>query len=298
LGAIPSLAVLGAIVRSPGDAGFNGWLLGIGVVLAAAGALVGVLGFARVIEPVPLEDAQVRKKIPLTRLPAVTISDWADFDTELGGARTGLTDAEQRSDTESEQASRSKAEAQGLVSIAEEAEARAKESPNDGALKHRATEARADASQKQRDAVAAEAKAAGSVVRLASWKREVSRRLAIREQAYLLAASDEVRGRYSKAQVAAGFAVALIAAGIVCLGLAPNPKPAADPSVSLVQLTLNDAGKAALGCRANAVQALRTGGTDTAPTVITLPQQGCPSRTLTFTTASPVGLGTVSTAKP
>src|SRR6478735_2808213 len=93
LGAIPSLPVLGAIVRSPGDAGFNGWLLGIGVVLAAAGALVGVLGFARVIEPGPLEDAQVRKRIPLTRLPAVTISDWAAFDSELAGARTGLTDA-------------------------------------------------------------------------------------------------------------------------------------------------------------------------------------------------------------
>lgn len=298
LGAIPSLAVLGAIVRSPGDAGFNVWLLTAGVGLCAAGALIGVLAFAWVITPVPLEDETVRKKIPLTRLPGVLISDWADFDTQLTGARTGLIDAEQRLDAGSEDAARSKSEAQGLVGIADEAEARVKESPDDEALKRRASEARRKASRKQRDAVAAEARLAASQVRLESWKRAVSRRLAIREQAYLLAASDEVRARYSTAQKTAGFAVVLIAAGVVCLGLAPNPKPAPDASVSLVRLTLNDAGKAALGCRANTVQALRTGGTDTAPTVITWPQEGCPSRTLTFTTATPAVLGTVSTPKP
>src|SRR5262245_61236324 len=70
LGAIPSLAVLGAILRGPGDAGSNAWLLGVGVILAATGALVGVLGFARVVAPVGLEESKVREKVPLSRLPA------------------------------------------------------------------------------------------------------------------------------------------------------------------------------------------------------------------------------------
>jgi hypothetical protein len=43
---------------------------------------------------------------------------------------------------------------------------------------------------------------------------------------------------------------------------------------------------------------LRTGGTDAAPTVITLPEPGCPSRTLTFTTSEPEPLGVVKAVKP
>lgn len=60
-GAIPSLAVLTSIVRAPGDAGFDPLKLALGVGLAALGAATGVLFFAWVIAPVPLEDHDVRK---------------------------------------------------------------------------------------------------------------------------------------------------------------------------------------------------------------------------------------------
>ena len=297
LGAIPSLAVLGAILRSPGDAGFNGWLLSTGVILAAIGALIGVLGFARVVAPVGLEESKVREKVPLSRLPAVSIPDWIQLDNELEGARKSLIDAEERSETRSEAATELKVEAQGLAAIAEESEALAKASPNDEGQGRRAAEARLTSSLKEREAVAAEARATASAGRVDTWRQQVTRRLAVREQAYLLAASDEVRRRYLAAQWAAGFAVVFIASGVICLALAPNPKPPDSANVSLVTLTLNNAGKSALGCKASSVQALRTGGTADAPTVITLPQQGCPSKSLTFTTATPVGYGTVSTPK-
>jgi hypothetical protein len=298
LGALPSLAVLGAIVRAPGESGFNPWWLGVGVGLAAVGALIGVLGFARVIEPVPLEDADVRKRIPLNRLPGVLLNDWHEFDTELQGARTGLADAEDRLRTESSAANLAKATAEGVVAIAEHDESQAEASPDSSVLKERADASRAEASRKQHAAVAASARASASAGQFEMWSEQVSRRLTIRQQAYLLAAADEVRTRYRSAQWRAGFAVAFIAAGVVCLGLAPRPAPPASANVSLVRLDLNQAGKAALGCSLDAVLALRTGGTDAAPVVITLPQQGCPARALTFSIETPHGLGSVSDPKP
>ena len=68
--------------------------------------------------------------------------------------------------------------------------------------------------------------------------------------------------------------------------------------MSLVTLKLSKAGQHALGCTRQSIQALRTGGPATAPTVITLPVPGCPSRALVFTTTTQTSLGTVSAVQP
>jgi hypothetical protein len=130
------------------------------------------------------------------------------------------------------------------------------------------------------------------------WAEQLARTEAIRTDAYQLKAADEVSERFLHARIAAAFAVALIATGVVLLGLAPNSKPTA-ASASLVTLTLNEAGRAALGCpHTTSLKALKTGGTATAPTLITFPVRGCPSKTLTFATAEPGPLGTVAADEP
>jgi hypothetical protein len=68
LGAIPSLAIIGAIVRDPGEGGFDATQLALGVLLAALGAIIGVIAFARVIAPVRVEDKHL-KDAHLARIP-------------------------------------------------------------------------------------------------------------------------------------------------------------------------------------------------------------------------------------
>jgi hypothetical protein len=111
-------------------------------------------------------------------------------------------------------------------------------------------------------------------------------------------ASDEVAVRFLTAQFLTVPAVALVASGVVFLALAPKPKAeAAAVTPTLVTLKLFPTGVKALGCDAPSLTGIRIGGTDDAPLVITFPTAKCEARTVTFTTAKPEPLGTVTPAK-
>jgi hypothetical protein len=295
LGAIPSLAILGAIVRAPGDAGFDPTELALGVGLAALGALIGVLAFARVIAPVPLEDKDL-ETLNLTRIPGQPYATFERLRESLEAIRGAAVDDEFAMARALRAAKTSDASAARLQARAVEAEEAAKADPSHQAAAERAKHAHSDADRARSEADAKAADAAAQQAGHEVWAEQFTRTEAIRSDAYGLKASDEVRLRFRDAQIAAVFAVALIAAGVVLVGLAPIEKSAESPA-SLVTLTLNDAGRTALGCpRATTLQALRIRGTDATPKVITFPVPGCPAKTLTFATEQKP-LGTVAADK-
>ena len=297
LGGIPSLAIVGSIVRAPGDTGFDAFELAMGVALAALGALVGVLGFARVIAPIPLEDKDLRG-FDLTRIPGQPYVKFEQLNKDMDDLRSAATSEEYEAAQSLRASKRAEVQAKQDEAVAKDTEEKAAAAPDDQALKQRALEARSRADESQREAAAKAAQATADAAGLAVWSEQLSRRDAIRGDAYRLKAADKVRRRYLEARIASVFSVGLIAAGVVLLGLAPNPKSAPSETFPrLVTLTLSDAGKRALGCSLDSIQGLQTGGTASAPTVITLPTPDCPSRTVVFTTTQPEGFGTLTPAQ-
>ncbi|MFC9594980.1 hypothetical protein ACFTUC_34970 [Streptomyces sp. NPDC056944] len=294
LGAIPSLAVLASVVRAPGDAGFDPAKLALGVGLAALGALVGVLGFARVLAPVPLQDVDLRD-LELTRIPGQPYTTFADLDQSLQEMRTAASRMEPEARQSRGAAKAADADAQQAEAAATAAELAAEAAPGSEALRRHADETRADATRKRILASDRTREAEAKEASLAGWRDQASRRVAIRHDAYRLKATDVVGRRYRDALIAGVVSVGAIAAGVTLLGLAPEPKETVHLP-RLVTLTLNDAGQKILGCSARSLQALQTGGSTSAPTVITLPTPECPARTVEFATEPPQPLGTVTVA--
>jgi hypothetical protein len=296
LGAIPSLAVLASIVRAPGDSGFDTGQLALGVSLAATGALLGVLAFAWVALPVPLEDKDL-KNLDLRRIPGQPYTRFDQFSESLERLRAAAAQQQYDAASALDESNQVQAAAQALDATANTAQEKAAAAPGDTTLAAAAAAARADAAQADAQAKVKMAAATAAGDSAARWQAQITRRDSIRMDAYQLKASDVVRERFKAACLSAVVAVGLIAAGIVMLGIAPNTQPAPVP-VSLVTLKLNKAGQHALGCSRLSIQALRTGGSPSAPTVITLPVPGCPSRTLVFTTTTQTSLGKVSVVQP
>ena len=300
LAAIPSLAAIGSIVRDPGEGGFDSLELTLGVALAAAGAILGVLAYARVVAPIALEDKHL-KNLDLKRIPGQPYESFDDLAEHVGYVRAAAVSDEH-------QVTRALQDAKGAETVALEREARAKEAedaakaePGDQELAAEAAAAKAEAERARNAADAAKAKAESEAAGQKFWAEQLARAEAIRRDAYGLQAADEVGKRFTLARWITVPAAALIAAGIILLGLAPEPKPEkpAAAGITLLTLTLNDDGRTALGCAgATSVPALKTGGTDTAPAVITLPVEGCPSKTLTFRAEEPKALGRVTVVKP
>jgi hypothetical protein len=224
LGSIPSLAVLASVVRAPSEAGFDAAELAAGVALAALGGIIAVLGFARVIAPVPLEDSDLRD-LDLRRIPGQPYASFDELDRDLADLRAAAVEAEYGAARSLRVSQRALLEAQRAAAAANEAEAAAAVEPGGAELERRARDARRLAEEKQRIAAARELEATHAAGP-ATWDQQLARRDAIRTKAYRLKAADEVGRRYRQAQFAAGVAVALIAAGIVLLGLAPESNPA------------------------------------------------------------------------
>jgi hypothetical protein len=90
-----------------------------------------------------------------------------------------------------------------------------------------------------------------------------------------------VAQRFRDALAATWGAAALIVIGIVCLVLAPHGSSDSATGPTLVTLTLNEVGKERL-CDASssvrALPALKMGGTDAAPLVLTMPTKACPTQ--------------------
>lgn len=280
LGAIPSLGVVGAIIAAPGDAGWDETSLWAGVLLAAVGALIGVLGFARVLAPVPLEDRNVT--VDITRLPGHPYKTFTELREDTERVRAGAASEAHEATNAEVAAKRAEAEAAEREAIAVEAKAQSEADKGNAALVRRARDARTAADDLRAESAELRAKAAAEAAEKTAWAEQLAERDRLRGWTYGLQATETVATRYFQARVAAALAVLMVASGLVLVALAPNPKSAGAPT--LVTLALNDAGKQALGCDADQVQALKTGGTDAAPTVITLPTATCPAKTLTFPT--------------
>src|SRR5947207_13061188 len=94
-GAIPALAALGALVRAPGDEGFDPTKLTLGIALAALGAVIGILGFARVLSPVEVKDADL-DDFDMTRVLGSPYKKFSDFKDALEAFRKAIAYEERR----------------------------------------------------------------------------------------------------------------------------------------------------------------------------------------------------------
>lgn len=298
---IPSLAVIGALVRAPGDAGFEDGYLVAGVLLAGFGAYIGIQAFARVLAPVGLADDAISDSV-MHDLPETRFDTYAELRAEIESTRDELGRRRVLASDASGRAAEAKA-------AADEAEAVAKTLAEMKGENGEPDDDTVEARRRARKLSAAAGVAAGeSAIRAA--ELELSTQIldsyeTQRRRAYGLQAGETVGKRFSDANKLAFVAVAFVAVGIIFLALAPKPKEAsadeaaaASSPSSLVTLTLSAEGKTALGCEAAEVEALRVGGDDAKPTVIVLPGGPCPVRTVEFTTADPKPLGTVKAAEP
>jgi hypothetical protein len=224
LGAVPSLAVLSSVVRAPGNAGFDLATLAAGVGLAALGAIVGVLGFARVIAPVPLEDTDLRD-LDLKRIPGQPYTTFDELNNHMDAIRSAAAGGEYAVAEATAAAHEAEAEAAAAEAEATRLEAEATEPGNQEAARR----ARSTADAKRRESTAAHAQAASEAARLPIWTDQLVRREAIRRDAYRLLAADKVGRRYLQARILAVIAVGLIAAGVVLLGLAPKSSTSSAP---------------------------------------------------------------------
>jgi hypothetical protein len=304
LAGIPSLAIVASIVSGPGDNGFDTAELAVGIGLAAFGAVLGILAFAKVITPLSLEDIDF-SGFPMGRIPGCPFDKFADlkgaiasYQSTLGSGGTTLADAESnaaRADAEA-------AVAEGVVTIVLEKLKDAEDkSPEQLVLEKQASEAILHAQEKRNTAETADG-AAKSLARTYQHSQgQLATAEAFRQNAYRLKEADEVRDRFDKARYLLLIVVACVAAGLVFVGIAPKPKAeaaAASETPTLVTLTLNQQGQGKIGCSVGSLQALRVGGDEKTPLVITLPAPGCPSKTVAFTTVEPTPLGSVTPAEP
>jgi hypothetical protein len=278
LGAIPGLTIVASIVRAPGDAGFQSLELGLGIGLAALGALIGILVFAHVISPAATEESDV-EKIKVKRLAGHRFESYEALKNELselwdlkGQQDQAVADA--KAPAAKAEVELADAESIALVLKAELAAVDGKAEKDKLTAQYQT--AQAVVAQKRAAATARKADVA-RLTALAAWTgTQIERREAIRTNLYRLAAADEVRSRYKTAAEVSFLAVALVAAGLFFLGLAPKPKSEVVAG-SLVTLKLEKAGMDALGCEAKTVEAIKVGGDEKTPKVITLPSDECPT---------------------
>lgn|GEM_PF-6115335 len=288
---IPSLAVIGALVRAPGDAGFDEGYLIAGVVLAALGALIGVLAFARVREPLGLGDEQIDDRV-LERLPETRYGSYANLRARLERQRDALGAKRVPASDTAGLAKAAEARAVQAEAVAKLAE----ELLGDADLPDPQKAAEAETARRE----AREARAAAGVAAAEAAIHEQGLKLderlfeslqGQRRGAYGLQASETVRTRYLEANRWAVLAVGLVAAGVIFLALAPEPKQEPATAPTLLRLNLNPDGQAALGCKAGTVDALKVGGDEKSPKVVVLPGTDCPAQTVTFATEEPTPLG-------
>lgn len=299
--AIPALAIVTALVKGPGEAGFDNKLLGWGLALGAVGALIGILAFARVFAPVHLNDTK----------------DFGGFSPakEIPGAPTELTTYHKllqaidraRDDVSAQEAAFGQAKAvsdtaEAVAKTAEDQalslEKQADAVPDVKDARERAVKARGDATTARVSANAALGDANFAEADKSDAGRQLRRYFDLRKQAFGLKASDSVRERFLEARILSVAAVGLIATSVGLLAAAPKQKPEETTvTPSLVSVVLTPEGMERLGCRESPIRALRVGGDNTAPSLITLAQGRCPAKSVSFPTIGDEPWGSVTPVK-
>lgn len=304
LGAIPALAVFGNLVSGPGeDATWNPWWLMLGVLAAAAGAYIGLRAFANVMAPVRVSEKQlVAEVFDPSRIPGHPYTSMAALvDTEkwyrfvASGRADGLREAKARERVSKElhdaavaHASDAKARAEVTTKAYDakvqeygdnpdpdqEAELEElmelKEAAANEALE--AEEATAETKDRWGESIESRTRSEADYESVAD---QVHGHETLRADALSISAGDKVRAEFDKALGRAAVAVGLVAVGVVLLAWAPQST--SDPEVEIVTLdALTRAGKDKAGCASAEVNALRLGGTDEEPLVLTIPTIDCP----------------------
>jgi hypothetical protein len=303
--AIPALAIVAALIKGPGSAGWQPGLLIPGIILAAAGATLGIYKLADVQRPGELTDATVTNE-EMQRLPeAHGFVSFSELRAALENARASAArarmnavDAQGYADADAAQVKAAQDTLTALVASAQTATS-----------DERLNRAVADARQQ---VISTETAAAGSAAEAALAQRAAeSARIpfagfeALRRAAYGLALSDIIKQRFNQALWFVAIAVVLVAAGVTLVALAPKEKKSQTKIVppTLWTLTLNSVGIKKLACRTSGtrhapivVSALKVGGSATRPHVITLPSRQCPRATELDFVSGPA-LGTAAPAK-
>jgi hypothetical protein len=295
---LPVAALVAALITGPGEAGYRPWLLGLGISFLAVGVLIGVLAFARVFAPVAVSDAQLTNdSAALDGVVGVPpgIDNYAGLTAAIANARAEFTDKAAASERCTNLAATSEAAAK-----AAEAEAARSEEQADAAKTPEATQraqtARGRATQRREEADDAARGAALAKADKADAERQLERTLGLRAQAFHLSASREIGSRFFDARCWAIPAVAAVALGLGLLANAQASEPTPTSVLpTLVTIDLTPVGAEKLGCRnADELRALRLGGTDAAPTLITLSRGGCPERYVTLPTGGKTPWGSVT----
>jgi hypothetical protein len=300
LAAIPALGAVGALVRAPGDEGFDKEPLFLGILFAAAAAILGILAVARVLEPVLMSDRSLSNSaFDITKVPGHPYRSYTELLTSLRQLRaTVRTDEADVATVKVAVANADAVAARADMDVAA-AELSLADAPGDTARQRALADAKVRRDSAKASARVVAAVAAGRAEEHRLLDGQLLARESVRSRALRLATAEKVGERYRYALVAVGVAVALAAAGVFFLAIAPVPKDGDDDAaVSLVTISLNDAGKAVLGCSATTLQGLRIGGTDEVPQLVTLPTTECPSRFVEFKVAEPSSLGSVAEEKP
>lgn len=297
LAAIPSLGFLSSIIRAPGDQGFDAFQLALGMGLAALGAVIGILVFSWVLSPVALEDSDL-EGVEVKKLPGHPYGSFAEVTATIRSFRQSAVNTEYEIAKAEVGVKRAEAAALRAEAEAKKAEAAAKQAEADGdpekdRLKGVAEQAKLRAAElkARADAAAADARAIEPLGKF--YEGQVDRAQEVRSDLYRLKASEVVRTRFAEGKWSLIPVVALIAAGIVLLGLAPIEKAAEPgaPAPELVRLRVNKTGRDLLACENRSLQALRVGGDDKTPLVVTFPAEGCPAQTIHFATEGDGDLG-------
>lgn len=233
---IPSLAIIGALVRAPGDAGFQEAYLIAGVLLAAAGALVGILAFAAVFAPAGLVDASIDADV-IANLPEARYASYAELRHVLELARDVVGEQRVLASDYAGWADAAKARADACDQLL------STHGPDpDPVDSSDAFAARLEARQLRVEAGAARGRADMRARELALREEILTSLEHLRRAAYGLQAARTVGVAYTRAKRWLVLAIMLVATGVILLALAP--KPSAAPSTSSARVSL--AGAAAL----------------------------------------------------
>lgn len=293
---IPTIGVLAALVRAPGDKGFDPLPLFAGIALSAAGAVLGIFAFGRVLAPVPLAEKDLKDALDLTGIPGHPFKTYGPLAKELKTLRTVLGPKLVESADAVAEADRAKAIAAEMEAQAAAAEKAASEASASPATKRRAFALRDAANAKKLTAAELTAVASFRDASAVTIRHQIEAREQIRGEAMRLLAADAVTESFRKTRDAVMTAAALVVLGVFFLAIAPRTE-AQQAAATLVTLSLNPTGQDVLGCEVDTLQAIRIGGDDETPEVITLPTDDCPSQVVKFHTSDPARLGSWAKAE-
>jgi hypothetical protein len=188
LGAIPSIAIIAAIVRAPGDLGFEPTKLAVGVALAAAGATVGLIAFAWVLAPVALEDDDLTG-FKIRRVPGHPYDSFTQLSDSIDAVRRASATLEFEAADHEAAAKEAEAEQAAAQAVVAALEARSDESGVAAEL--RTAQAKLAEKRAAATRAAGDAEAAGGSV--TTFSDQLVARERIRSAAYSLKAGDVVR---------------------------------------------------------------------------------------------------------